>query len=310
MLPEFREWMINVSKLDTFAGHRDAVYTLAPSQYPNRFYSAGSDGLVVEWDLEKPDLGKLVARAGSSVYALAYDFSRDHLLVGQNFDGIQFVHPEQKALVGSVKVTASAIFDIQIYGNEAYLAFGDGVVGVMDLEHRAMKKHVKLSDKSARTLAVSPDGQHLTVGLSDRSVRVLERTSMMPVHSLQGHTNSVFTAVYTLDGNFLLTAGRDARFRVWDVRNEYQPVQEVVGHMYAINHIAFHPEGHLFATCSMDKSIKLWDAATFRLLKVIDRSRHAGHGTSVNKLYWTSFENLLISASDDRMLSVWEIREE
>jgi hypothetical protein len=43
------------------------------------------------------------------------------------------------------------------------------------------------------------------------------------------------------------------------------------------------------------------------LLKVIDKSRHAGHGTSVNKLLWTPFNDQLISASDDRTLSVWQI---
>src|SRR5690606_37309009 len=121
---------------------------------------------------------------------------------------------------------------------------------------------------------------------------------------------SVFTVRYSPDGRFLLTAGRDAHFRVWDVKQDYQLVQDVAAHMYALNHIDFSPDGSMFATCSMDKSIKLWDAATFRLLKVIDRSRHAGHGTSVNKLLWSSFENLLLSASDDRMISVWEISKE
>jgi WD40 repeat protein len=58
----------------------------------------------------------------------------------------------------------------------------------------------------------------------------------------------------------------------------------------------------------MDKSIKIWDATTFRLLKVIDRARHAGHGTSINKLLWTNFNNQLVSASDDKRISVWDIK--
>jgi WD40 repeat protein len=57
----------------------------------------------------------------------------------------------------------------------------------------------------------------------------------------------------------------------------------------------------------MDKSIKVWNSNEFKLLKVIDKARHAGHGTSVNKLVWTSFNNQLVSASDDRTLSIWQI---
>jgi len=58
----------------------------------------------------------------------------------------------------------------------------------------------------------------------------------------------------------------------------------------------------------MDKSIKVWDAETFQLLKVIDKARHAGHGTSINKVLWTNFNNLLLSASDDRSISTWDIK--
>jgi WD40 repeat protein len=78
--------------------------------------------------------------------------------------------------------------------------------------------------------------------------------------------------------------------------------------MYAINNISYRPDGKYFATCSMDKSIKIWDASTFRLLKVIDKSRHAGHATSVNKLLWTAYEDQLVSASDDHTLSIWNIQ--
>jgi WD40 repeat protein len=58
----------------------------------------------------------------------------------------------------------------------------------------------------------------------------------------------------------------------------------------------------------MDKSIKVWDRASRKLLKVIDKSRHAGHGTSVNKLVWMKYNDLLVSCSDDRTISVWDVK--
>jgi WD40 repeat protein len=40
---------------------------------------------------------------------------------------------------------------------------------------------------------------------------------------------------------------------------------------------------------------------------LIDKARHAGHSASVNRLLWSSFNNQLISASDDRTISIWDV---
>jgi WD40 repeat protein len=117
----------------------------------------------------------------------------------------------------------------------------------------------------------------------------------------------VFTLRYTPDNQFLISGSRDARLKAWDVMSGYGQAAEVVAHLFAINHVEFSPDGKHFVTCSMDKSIKVWDAEELKLLKVIDRARHAGHGTSVNKLLWTGYNNQLISASDDRTISLWQI---
>jgi WD40 repeat protein len=58
----------------------------------------------------------------------------------------------------------------------------------------------------------------------------------------------------------------------------------------------------------MDKTIKIWDAKNFKLLKVIDKSRHGGHLTAVNKIFWSNYKNRLISCSDDRSISIWELK--
>lgn len=121
------------------------------------------------------------------------------------------------------------------------------------------------------------------------------------------HQKSVFALTYTPDSNFLISGSRDARLKVWDVASGYQQTEEIVAHMFAINHIAISPTGKHFATASMDKSIKIWDTQELKLLKVVDKARHAGHATSVNKLLWMAPERL-VSASDDRSLSLWDIR--
>ncbi len=300
---------MKVRKIDTFSGHRDCVYGLIADSAGRGFYSAGGDGLVVRWDVTKPDLGDLVARVGASVYALAVDERTGLLWVGQNYEGIQVIDPVEKKVVASMKISSAAIFDIKIWQETAFVALGDGVIVVIDIPSFAIKKHLKAAGKSARTLTLRPNHRELAAGFSDWSVGIFDLDTLALKNRIPAHDNSVFAAQYSPDGRQLVTGSRDAHLKAWDATKNYTLIKDVPAHMFAINDIAFRADGAYLATASMDKSIKIWEADTLRLVKVVDRARYAGHATSINKLLWLPENNWLVSASDDRSVSVWEIEE-
>jgi WD40 repeat protein len=297
---------VQIRKLATLTGHNDCIYTLQGSTSENIFFSASGDGMVVRWDLKDPDNGEVIAKLPNSVYALHHMRETELLIAGHNYEGIHVLDWKNKKETGSLQISKSAIFDIQGFENGVIVASGDGSVARVDIEQMRIVSDHKASDKSARTIAVNKENGEIAVGYSDYFIRIFDADLQMK-HEWRAHENSIFTLRYMPGNDFLMSGSRDARFRVWDVKAGYTRAAEVVAHMYAINHIEFSPDGKHFVTCSMDKSIKVWDAEQLRLLKVIDRARHAGHGTSVNKLLWTSYNNQLISASDDRSISVWHI---
>ncbi len=298
---------MTIEKIDTFGGHRDCVYTLETGLESSQFFSAGADGLVVRWSLDRPDRGDLVAKVPASIYALALHPVSQLLWVGQNYEGLHLIDTVHKKEVNSLKLTSVAIFDIKFYKQDAFVALSDGVVVVIDAEQIAIKKHLKASDQSARCIAINPVEREVAVGYSDHAIRIFDLATYALKQVIPAHTNSVFTITYSPDFRYLLTGGRDAHLKVWNVEKNYLLQNDIVAHLFTINHLTFSPDGSLFATASMDKAIKIWDADTYRLLKVVDRARHAGHGTSVNKLLWTKYHQELLSASDDRTISVWQL---
>ncbi len=297
---------MQVTRLHNLKGHRDAIYSLQPSSVESIFFSAGGDGMVVSWDLRDPETGYMLAKMPNSIYALHYLPSLDLLIAGHNYDGIHSLDWKNKKEVGSLQLTKAAIFDMQSLDDRLFVACGDGTVCRIDPQTLAVEKRVQFSEKSARAITVNSETGDVAVGYSDRYIRVFDADLKLKT-AREGHANSVFTVRYTPDRDFLLSGSRDARLKAWDVVSDYQQAAEVVAHMYAINHLDFSPDGKHFVTCSMDKSIKVWDTQALKLLKVIDKARHAGHGTSVNRVLWTSHENQLVSASDDRTISVWQI---
>lgn len=297
---------IQVNKLHTLTGHNDCIYALVEGPDPRFFYTGSGDGMVVEWDLDNPKDGKLMAKVGHSVYALEVDKERNLLFIGHNFEGIHVIDLENSKELWSLKMTDQSIFDIKAVGNELYVGTGVGLIIVVDIEQRAVKKHIKVGKKSVRVFAIDPSKRQLAAGLSDHTIKIFNLSDHSPLHNLEAHNNSVFALAYSPISPKLISGGRDAYLNIWET-NRYSLDESIVAHMFAINYLAFREDGKYFVTCSMDKSIKVWDSANHKLLKVIDKARYAGHGTSINKVLWSSYNQSIISVSDDRNISIWQI---
>ena len=298
---------VEVKKLETLGGHQDCVYSLAAGPEPHLFFSSGADGMIVQWDLNDLKEAKLFAKVGHSVYALCYYAQRNVLIIGENHEGIHLLDLETKSEVGSIKLTDAPIFDIKVVKDRIFVALGNGKVMILDITTLQTVHEFQATDKSARSLAINEKTGEFAVGYSDNHVRVYSLIDWELKHEIEAHKISVFTVQYSPDFRYLISGSRDAHLKIWDTENGYSLKESIVAHMFAINHLVYSPDGKHFVTCSMDKSIKVWDAETFTLLKVIDKARHAGHGTSVNKLLWSSHNNLLVSGSDDRSISIWDI---
>jgi WD40 repeat protein len=230
------------------------------------------------------------------------------LLVAQNFEGIHLLDLATKQQLATKALGNVAIFDLLIAENQILVALANGQVIKLAYPQLEIIHQARHTEQSARRFAQHPSLPGLgAVAYSDGVIRLLETNTLKIVEELQGHTNSVFAVQFSADGKYLLSAGRDAKLKVWDTHDNFRLVQDIPAHLFAINDIYFHPFKPLFATCSMDKSVKVWSAETFKLLKVIDKSRHAGHGNSVNRLLWTTTDELLISTGDDRNIHLWKL---
>ncbi|MBD0404445.1 WD40 repeat domain-containing protein [Flammeovirga sp. EKP202] len=299
--------ILEVEKLATFGGHKDGLYSVIHFDNKGKFYTAGADGFVVEWQLDDPDKGKLIAKVPNTVYSMCPLVEEKLLVVGQNSDGIHLLDISSGKELKSLKLTDQAVFGIERFENELFVGTGDGWLYVVDLPTWTITKKVKVSEKSIRSVAVDTKRKNVWVGCSDHTIKGYTMENLSEVRELIGHSNSVFALTVTPDQQFLVSGSRDAHLRVWNLDGFVETQQDIVAHMYTINDVVFRKDGKYFATCSKDKSVKIWRTEDWRLLKVVDKARHAGHGTSVNRLSWVG-EDTVISVSDDHSASAWKIK--
>ena len=297
---------MEIQRIDTFSGHKAPIYSLEDGREPHIIYSAGSDGWVVEWNLQKPDVGKVLAHIEGSVYCLKLDRSTNIFWVGQNFEGIHGVQVNDQSRVFSIAMPKKAIFDICFWDNQVWVAHDHGLISVIDRESQQIIKHIKSGDKSARKFCLMGQDK-IAIGFSDGFIRVFNKNFEMEFAWL-AHELSVFSMIYEDSSHSLISVGRDAKIKRWLLDGENTSlVQEVPAHIYAIHDVVVSPDQQFFASASMDKTIKIWRAIDLTLLKVIDAPRYGSHKNSVNKLLWSAYQDYLVSASDDKNISIWKI---
>ncbi len=92
----------------------------------------------------------------------------------------------------------------------------------------------------------------------DKGGQTLPPGSIKLVQKLIGHQGVVVSAVFSPNGERILSGGADKTLRLWDVRSG-QELLVLNRHTASVQKVAFLPGGRLAASASADKSVRLWD---------------------------------------------------
>jgi len=299
---------IQIQKVAQLTGHDGGIYALEPTIDSQFLLSGAGDGWIVKWDLEQPELGKLLAKVETQIFALKYLEELDLVIAGNMNGGIHWVDLANPDRTLNIAHHRKGVFGIERIENQLFTIGGGGLLTKWSIEEKRTLESLQLSYESLRCIQYVEDRDELIIGSSDNNIYFVDAQSLTIKHTItRAHDNSIFTLQYYAAKQQLFSGGRDAHLKVWQLNSTYDCQSSQAAHLFTINAIAFHPNDAIFATANRDKTIKIWDANTFQLLKVIEPIRDNGHLNSINALCWSTHKNYLISASDDRTICVWEI---
>jgi len=299
---------IHIKKIAQLTGHNASIFALTNGKDKHHFRSAAGDGWVAEWNLQSPENGQLIAKVDTQIFSICNIENQNRLVVGNMNGGAHWVDLNEPEATKNIQHHQKGIFGIIQIGDYLYTTGGSGILTKWDIASCRTIESLHLTNQSLRGIDYSKKRNEIAVGASDHAIYLLDATTLEIRKKIEkAHDNSVFSVRYHPNNQWLLSGGRDAHLKVWDLENQYENISSQPAHWFTINDLVFHPKGHLFATGSRDKTVKIWDATTFQLLKVMETIRDNGHLNSVNALHWSNHNDWLISGSDDRSLIIWEV---
>ena len=171
---------------------------------------------------------------------------------------------------------------------------------------KVMLKQLLDADDSVLALALSPDGKKLAAGGCDRVVRVWDVSagyaSAKLEQSIENHADWVLGLALAADDKHLFSASRDKTAKVWDLVAK-ESVLTFPDHQAPVYGVAVKADGKTGFSVGEDKQLRAWNAGGEG--KQIRAT--PGHNDFVLKLIAHPTQPLLLTASADKTVQVWNV---
>jgi WD40 repeat protein len=293
-----------------------------------RVLTTSAAGAPCLWDVESGHaLGRLM-KHGAYVFSAEFSADGERILTA-SWDKTARVWDAQSGwAVGEPMRHGGYVWSAEFSrdGTKVGTASADKTAGVWDaksgkpllgpLQHGSEVISVRFSPDGLRLVTVSADsatwsgspasnasGSLRNVTESAGNVaRVWDVRTGKPLTGPMAHASKIVSALFSPDGNQVLTASWDHTTRLWDAGTGRRLLELVHGN--EVLFAKFNGDGSQILTGCQDGPARLWDARTGRLV-----TSPFSHGIfPVRSAQWTRDGTRLLTASDDGTARVWDVR--
>jgi len=277
---------------------------MASGRNKNTVFTASGDRFIAEWNLDTLQPEPFAAKLSQPAYAVLFIEEFELLIAGNSVGGFHVIDVGEKKELHLFNIHTNGIYDLAFdkLRNQLIVAGGDGVLSIWSIPDFQLLRKIPLSGRKLRQLAISETKDFVAVACGDGSIRLLDLVLFNEIKNISAHENGVSAVSWHPTKPVLVSGGKDALMKCWNIKDDYAEVLSLPAHNFAIYSVAFH--GSICATASRDKTIKIWDSASFEPLQKLD-VKSGGHSHSVNKVLWMGQK--LVSCGDDRQVIVWKI---
>lgn len=143
------------------------------------------------------------------------------------------------------------------------IGFSDEYIRIFNSNTFDMEKAFHAHEKSAFSVAFTPDGRFLLSGGRDAQLKIWDRKSDYDLYlKIPAHYFTINDIVTSPCGSWFATGSRDNTAKIWDAKSfelyKVIDLEKLAGHRHSINEMLWSNYKDYLLTASDDKTIKAW----------------------------------------------------
>jgi len=247
---------------NVFQGHDDAVRSIAFIPGTNTFFTTGSDGKILKWQLNHKQPGVVIE---NDMVNRIIDITNDGkwLACGTDGRGIQIFNintsTSEPRLLNSSDNRIRALDFLPDNNRMVSAGIGNEIL-IWNLSNGNNQQFATVNSP-IQILTVSVDGNWLAGGTRDGQIIIWKMDNPSEQYILfEEKGNQVLALSYSPDGKWLASGDLRGNVKIWDTQKR-NLIDNLRGHRARITELKFSPEGDILASASNDGSVRLWETA-------------------------------------------------
>jgi len=258
--------LYNMAKLNgspvikSFRGHESQIRSLAFVPGKREFFTSGSDGNVLKWNLDNPDQKYQIVYSNTELIdVMAVSPGAEWLACGGEYPAIRMVPVKGGESVYELKGHSAKVRSLVFSSDGRYLysAALDGKVLRWDLSTR-IASGLSTDMLQITSIDLSADNNYIAGLSSEGSALVWNQTQDAEKFRIETPGKSIRSIRFKPDAQKIGIGYDDGTIEIWDLAARKKE-SEVMAHDGAVNDIRFSTTTKLLASAGSDSTLKLWD---------------------------------------------------
>ncbi len=273
----------------------------------NVFYSAGSDGRILRWNLDNLDQPPTLVYEGIELYrSIEVSHDGEWLLACTRDYGIMLIDLKTVGALSDEVNKTGITFDEEpaqaamfVPGELKYIVITK--TGDVKMKGYKINETTAHTDEIVRVMAMDPKKKDVYAGTNrgvvqiwdeDFKDRYLEMPELYAVNALAISSDERYLAIGREKGDAV----------IWDMQ-EQKYVRTISGHQSAITDLDFSPDDQLLLSASRDKTVRIWDLHNPKKLPLVLDD----HDGWVLTACFDESGKQVLSGSMDHLIRTWEV---